>query len=297
MTLTNKILVTGAGGLIGNAVCNCLRDQQKSFLGLYKNKPPKQKLWNTSIADLEKNDLEKILGSENISTIIHCAAVIPNEHHSTSDCYKINTAIDKKIAEYADQQNIQNFIFISTTNMYGLSTEIIDESSKLNIDNLYSLAKFNSEELFLKLKKANAIVLRVNAPYHYSQKANTVLKIFINKIIKREDVSYHGTGNRQQDFIHVKDVSHAIICALKANSTGVYNIASGHPISMKDLAKLILYKVPGSKSKIFPSGMPDAQENHKALFDISKAKEELGWQPKVSLSQGIDEWIKYLEQC
>ena len=86
------------------------------------------------------------------------------------------------------------------------------------------------------------------------------------------------------------------MCSLKTNTTGIYNIASGNPVSMKNLAELILSKVPGSDSKISSSGIPDPQENHKALFDTTKAKKELGWQPSISLSDGIDEWIKYLKQ-
>jgi len=43
--------------------------------------------------------------------------------------------------------------------------------------------------------------------------------------------------------------------------------------------------------------MPDAQENHKALFNISKAKKDLRWQPKIKLSEGIEEWVKFLNEC
>lgn len=295
MTLTSKILITGAGGLIGNAVCNSLQKEQQSFIGLYKSKPANNALCQTAFADIEKDDLQKILGSESISAIIHCAAAIPNEQYSISDCYNINTTIDKKIAEYATKNSIEKLIFISTTNMYGVSNEVIDENTKLNIDNLYSQAKLNSEQLFFKLINIKAVVsLRVNAPYYYSQKANTVLKIFINKIVKGKDVLYHGTGVRQQDFTHVKDIADAVMCSLKSDKTGIYNIASGNSISMKNLAELILSKVPGSKSRIFPSGMPDAQENHKALFNIRKAKKDLRWQPKIKLGEGIEEWVKYL---
>ena len=180
--------------------------------------------------------------------------------------------------------------------MYGISNEVINEDTELKIDNLYSRAKVNSEELFFNMKNTEVIALRINAPYHYSQKTNTVLKIFINKVVNGEDISYHGTGKRQQDFTHVKDIAASVMCSLKTNNTGIYNIASGNPVSMKDLAELILSKVPCSGSKLSSSGIPDPQESHMALFDITKAKKELGWQPSISLSDGIDEWIKYVKQ-
>jgi UDP-glucose 4-epimerase len=296
MNSANKILITGSGGLVGNAVCNSLYNQQKSFIGLCRSRSLKNESWQSVFTDLEKDDLQKKLASENISAIIHCAAVIPNEHHSFECCYKINTAIDKKISDYAITNKIEKIIFISTTNIYGISNEIINEDTRLKIDNLYSLAKVNSEELFFNMKNTEVVSLRINAPYHHTQKTNTVLKVFISKIVNGEDISYHGTGARQQDFTHVKDIADAVMCSLKTNKSGIYNIASGNPVSMKNLAELILSKVPDSKSRISSSGIADVQENHKALFDITKAKKELGWKPSISLSEGIDEWIKYLQQ-
>lgn len=291
-----RILITGAGGLIGNSICYFLHEHDFPIIALYKSKPKEKLLWDYACADIEKDDLRNIPGFQSVSAIIHCAAVIPNDRYSLECCYKINTAIDKKISAYTITNKVEKIVFISTTNMYGISNTVINEDTKLQIDNLYSRAKVNSEELFFNMKNTETISLRINAPYHYSQKSNTVLKIFINKIVNGEDISYYGTGARQQDFTHVKDIAAAAMCCLKTKKTGIYNIASGNPVSMKNLAELILSKVPDSTSKMFSSGIPDVQENHKALFDISKAKKELGWQPSISLSDGIDEWIKYLKQ-
>lgn len=292
-----RILITGAGGLLGNSVCHLLHKLNLPIIALYKNKPQEKILWTYNYGDIEKDNLQKNFEHQNISTIIHCAAIIPNEQNTFENCYRINTVIDKNISDYVVKNNVRKLIFTSTTNMYGISTMIINETSELKIDNLYSRAKLKSENLFFSLKNVEAISLRINAPYHYSQKSKTVLKIFIENIINDKDVSYHGSGARQQDFIHVKDVASAVLSSLRINKTGIYNIASGNAINMKDLAELILSKVPESKSKIKSCGFPDPQEEHKALFDITKAKAELSWQPKISLNEGINEWIKYIQQC
>ncbi|MEP6595168.1 MAG: NAD(P)-dependent oxidoreductase [Ginsengibacter sp.] len=289
-----RILITGAGGLIGNSICHLLYKHDFLIMALYKSKPHQKLLWDYTYADIEKDQLQDILSYQNISAIIHCAAVIPNEQYSYEDCYKINTLIDKNISGYALKNDIKKIIFISTTKVYGISNKVINEDTELRIENLYSRAKANSEELFFNMKNTEITCLRINAPYHYSQKSNTVLKIFINKIVSGEDIVYHGTGKRQQDFTHVMDIAVAAMCSLKRNKPGIYNIASGNPVSMKNLGELILSKMPDSASKILSSGMPDTQEDHKAIFDITKAKKELGWQPSISLSDGIDEWIKYL---
>ena len=123
MTLTNKILVTGAGGLIGNAICNSLHNQQQPLVGLYKSTPEKIVLWPTAIANIEKDDLQKILDEKNISVIIHCAAVIPGEQFSFSDCYRINTAIDKKIIDYTNKNNIEKTFLFQQQTCTGFQTK------------------------------------------------------------------------------------------------------------------------------------------------------------------------------
>lgn len=292
----SRILITGAGGLLGSSICQTLYKQHFPILPLYKSTPACKLLWDYACADIEKNGLEDALAAYNISAIIHCAALIPGNDHSFAVCGEVNAAIDKNISRYVIKNKIEKLVFISTTNMYGVSDKVIDENTELKIDNLYSRAKANSENLFIGIKNTETTALRINAPYHHSQKSNTVLKIFINKIMNGEDIFYHGTGARQQDFTHVTDIAAAVTCSLKTGTEGIYNIAAGKAISMKNLAGLILSKVPGSKSKIFPSGKPDEQENHKALFDITRAKLQLGWQPSIPLSDGIDEWIKYLKR-
>jgi UDP-glucose 4-epimerase len=264
----SKILVTGAAGLIGNAVCELLYKQKQSFVGLYRDKPNADQSWEYLYADIAKNNIQHILESHKISSVVHCAAAIPNKKNSFSECYQINSAIDKSIAEYIAAAAIPQLVYISTTNLYGISGEVITESSSINIENLYSQSKFESEQMFSGINTTSASLLRINAPYHFTQTANTVLKIFINNIVSGKDIAYHGTGQRRQDFTHVSDIAAAVLSAIKEKRTGIYNIASGNPISMKSLAALILLKVPASKSKILPSGLPDAQENHKALFNM-----------------------------
>ena len=296
MILINKILVTGAAGLVGHAVCKLLQTQKLPFVAFYKTEPAGNPGWDYVCGDIAKCDMQHILSVHNISSVVHCAAAIPNEKNSFSECYQVNSAIDKSVAEYVVAAAIPRLVYISTTNLYGISGAVITESSPVNIENGYSQAKFESEQMFSNIKTTSVASLRINAPYHYTQLSNTVLKIFINNIISGKDISYHGTGNRQQDFTHVDDIAAAVLCALKEKKTDIFNIAAGNPVSMKDLAALILSKVPHSKSKIIPSGLPDAQEDHKAIFNITKAKNYLGWKPVVQLDAGVEEWIKYLKQ-
>ena len=136
------------------------------------------------------------------------------------------------------------------------------------------------------------VCLRVNAPYDCNQKNNTVLKIFIENALVNENIFYHGSGKREQDFTNVSDIATAIELILNTGKiSGVYNISGGSPITMNELATLIVKSVPGCTSQIKSSGNIDPQEGCKARISIKKALTELGWHPQITLEKGIVNWI------
>ena len=187
-------------------------------------------------------------------------------------------------------------VYISGTSLYGQnSSRLMYETDHLSLSgNAYLTQKSLSEKLFLSEHK-DVIILRVSAPYHYSMTANTVLKIFIEKALSNQDIFFHGSGNRMQDFTHTTDIAHAVLNSISnSGANGIYNISSGDPISMKELAILVVDTVPECTSNVLASGQPDLQENYKALFDITKAEKELHWKPNISIKEGVEEWI---EKC
>jgi nucleoside-diphosphate-sugar epimerase len=294
---SEKIMITGAGGLIGSSVIKDLADNGFDVLGIYKQNKAAYE-WEHLVHDFISGQLSSDRFKK-IGCIIHCASSVPRDSSRAESELAAagNKIIDDKIIQLANDLQCK-LIYTSGTSVYGFDGDICFKESDKAADKLapYIRQKYLSECNILK-KVEDSIILRISAPYAYYQKANTVLKTFINKAIHHENIVYYGTGERCQDFIHAKDVAYAIRCCLsKENIDGIYNISSGKSISMKSLAKLIISFVPDCRSEILPSDVEDAQENYKALFDISKAKAKLGWQPTISLSEGINEWIKYLTQ-
>lgn len=293
---TNKVLITGSNGLVGSAIRDLFYDSKIPFTAISRKNQAEKKLRKTIAADIENDNLEEIIKDKNIETIVHCAAAIPGKDHSFEDCFKINTRIDERIAEFAVGRKIREIIFISTTNLYGAVNETVTEETKPNIDNLYAQGKINSENLFLSSSDFQTSCLRINAPYSPSQKNVTVLSLFIGQALRNEDIKYHGSGARRQDFTHTFDIARAVLKCFQKKRFGIYNIAGGQPIAMKDLAEMIVSLVPDSKSRIFPSGIDDPQENYRADFDLKKAETDLDWRAEISLKQGISDWIDHLRK-
>jgi len=295
--VNNQILITGAEGHIGGAVCKCLIQNQVPFITLDQYGCGKKDI-NEKI-DLTKNGSFKRFYSFSFSNIIHCAAETPKS--TEPDEYirvaAINKSIDANVFSFAKATQAR-VIYTSGTSVFGFNIqEKVNEDGPIPNDlSPYIKQKYLSEVSALSLLE-KVVVLRISAPYSHSQKTNTVLKIFIEKAIKGEDIYFHGTGNRQQDFTHVSDIANAVLkCIQNNHNKGTYNIASGRPIGMKELAELIVSNISNYKGKILPSGILDQQEDFKALFSIEKAKQELDWYPLINIEQGVRDWINHLQR-
>ena len=150
-------------------------------------------------------------------------------------------------------------------------------------------------ENLIREKLASHAVMRICAPYGPRQKTRTVLRIFIECAQNGSPLMYHGSGLREQDFVQVEDVAAAILSAIRhPAANGIFNIAGGSPISMKDLAHLVARTVGNPLAKVCASGCPDHQENYRARFSLKRAEELLGWKPTIKLEQGIREWATQL---
>ncbi|RLC14552.1 MAG: hypothetical protein DRI57_14275 [Deltaproteobacteria bacterium] len=294
-----KILVTGAGGLIGSYVVQALHHANHEVTGLYRKAPDHKKNypWTFTEADLTEDKSRSILEKVAPNAIVHCAAVLPKQFggEEAEQVAEINQRIDEQIIRFCTDIGC-DLIYTSSTSIYGLTGFPWNEMSEVSPIGPYAVAKFKTEQRILTLKN-RSVILRISSPYAPEQRSGTVLRIFIERAIANRDLYYYGTGERQQDFTAAEDVAQAILCSIfHSDINGVFNISSGNPISMRDLAELILQCVMGTKSRILPSGQPDPQESYRALFDISKAKNILKWQPSVSLEDGIKRWIRYLEK-
>jgi len=280
-----NIFITGSSGLIGGYI---YRELQK--IDLYNVVVINREL----IPDLaDSNTVHKLEKLGHADFLIHCAAKIPSPQINMDDVADINRKIDRQLFEYCKNTGTK-IIFCSSMSVYERYGEdiVIDETMPIltnsDKDN-YFQEKANSEKLFMGLD--GTVIFRISSPYGINQKNKNVLKIFIENVKKNKDICYYGSGQRTQDFIHGRDIAVAVLCALKQNANGIFNIVSGESISMKQLAFAIVKLAQDYTGKICSNNMDDPQENFRANFSNKKADKLLGWKPSISLSAGITELL------
>ncbi len=106
---------------------------------------------------------------------------------------------------------------------------------------------------------------------------------FIHALLSGEAPVIYGYGLQTRDFVYVEDVAEAHVRALLTRASGVYNVGSGVETSILDLYKLVCTLV------------GRCPEPRRSVADISRAREVLGWAPRISLDEGLKATIGYFK--
>jgi len=310
--LKNKcIVVTGGAGFIGSNLVNALEKYNTVKVidnlstGYLKN--IKDSINNTQVEFIKGtitnlNFLQKTF--KDIDCVFHLAA-IPSVPKSVinpirSNYTNINGTLNVLIA--ARDNNVKKVIYSSSSSVYG-DTPTLPKKEDMNPCPLspYAVGKLTGEyycQVFTEVYNLSTICLRYFNVYGPKQDKQSeyaaVIPKFITLVSKNNSPVIFGDGKQTRDFTFVKDAVNANILAAESKETGVFNIAYGKRISINDLAKLIMNLI---GKKIKPKyKAPRSGDIRHSLADISKAKQKLGYVPKIEIQEGLEETIAWFQK-
>jgi len=293
-----KYLVTGGEGFIGSKLVQKTSGLSFDIKSGY------------DILDTKKlqKEIASIASTGDAGGIFHCAAKIsvPESIQFPEEYYRTNVEGTRSVIKAAEaakavgeikaiQRVNQKIIFSSSAAVYGEVSLPVNESFTLNPKSPYGENKTEGEELLRKVLAPPSIVLRYQNVYGPGQSSEYagVITIFILSALKGLDIVIFGDGGQVRDFVFVDDVVDANIAAMnyRNKSFEIFNIGSGVGVSINKLAKTII-KLTNSSSRIVykPARLGDIVFSQ---ADISKAKNILGWAPKVSFEDGLRQTISY----
>jgi UDP-glucose 4-epimerase len=276
---TQTILVTGASGLLGSRV-----------VPLLSRSLPEARIIaaNRNTGDLKHKDFWSKLPA-NVTTVIHLAAFIPwkPEQRNDEGVLRENVIPIEMLVEHSHSwPQLQQVIYSSSVSVYEPTGEWLDETSTTRPASLYGAAKQQGEELLTGMKGIRVATLRFTSLYAHGQYEGTVLPIMVKRAQQRQDLLIFGDGTRTQDFLHCEDAAHAVLLALQQNADGVYNIGTGTPVTMTELAETVSRVFSDGESKIVYQ--PERADGDPGIkLDISKARRELNYEPRISLDCGL----------
>lgn len=287
-----NILITGVNGFLGREISKYLFDKKYNIIGisLENNYLGDEKIRYIK-ADISKNNFLEILEENllnNIDVIVHCAALINYEEHNL-DLIKVNCEGFFNIVELAKKYHCKKIIYISSIQVIGKIKDIpIKETHEKEPLTLYHSTKLFGENYLNNISSIQKVIFRITSPIGKNMPKNKIMRVFVEKSLRNEDIVLLGKGKRVQNYIDVFDIARAIECTIEAdNPNGVYNIASPKSISNIELAELCKFLLK-SDSKILFNGV-DKEEDNKWIVDTSKAEKELGFIAKKSIEESIFE--------
>lgn len=292
-----KILVTGAAGLIGKETLKALLEQETNIFCLDRIKPPyKNENLKFIKADFSTSPKEIIKKLPAVDAVVHIAAHIGGDDPNNDFLLhqNVNMVFTEELFRYCREKNISKVIYISSLSFLQKPLlPIIDENHPLAPLGSYAVSKYWGEMALFRYaeKHFTALSLRLSSPlaHQYHDLQNTVVKQWIQKALAKNRIDVFGTGSRSQDFVSTKDVASGIIKALNAkNACGIYNIASGRMISMKDLAEIIATRFKQVRVEFLGN---DSNENDRWNISINKARQELDYAPQFTVQKILSELL------
>ena len=169
----------------------------------------------------------------------------------------------------------------------------------IGIRSCYDEGKRVAETLFFDYHRMNGVdirIVRIFNTYGPRMLANDgrVVSNFIVQALKGEPITIYGDGSQTRSFCYVSDLISAMTAMMEQTETvGPVNIGNPSEFTMLELAEKVV-AITGSKSKIVHKPLPSDDPKQRRP-DISLAKKVLGWEPKVSLDEGLRETIAYFK--
>lgn len=195
-------------------------------------------------------------------------------------------------------------IFAGTRGEYGASVKLpVDEDHPTNPKGIYAVTNLTAEKMVLVYDDVYGIkgaCLRITNTYgprhHMAHDEYGVFNWFIRMAIDDEEIPVFGDGRILRDFLYVEDLVECMLMmtTIDAAYGKVFNVGTGVPVSFIELAKKIVEIAGAGKAK-FTEFTQERQEVEPGDYyaDISRIRQTVGWEPRISLEEGIGKTIEY----
>ncbi len=303
-----NVLVTGGAGFIGSHVVDRFIQEghQVSILdnlstGKRKNVNREAVLYK---ADICGTRLERIFKRERPAVIVHLAAQI-NVRKSTEDPMfdtNVNVVGTINLLQLAVKYGVRKIVFASSGGaVYGEQYQFpVPESHPTCPLSPYGINKLSCEhylEYFRHEAGIGYAALRfgnVYGPRQNPEGEAGVIAIFSQQLLNGQQPLINGNGLQTRDYVYVRDVVESVMIASDEQVNGIYNVGTGEETTVNDIFHR-LKALTGVESKEL-HGPGKKGEQLRSVLDCSKLTAETGWEPTISLAQGLAETVEFFQR-
>ncbi len=305
-----KILITGAAGFIGSALL------KKIYPEVFENIMAIDNFSVGKISDVnglkvqkmdicDKEDVKKML--EGVDTIVHLAAIsgVPVCDEKPIDANMANLTGVKYVLDEAVKQGIKKVIFPSSAAVYGQPEKFpIEEEDKIESLNYYAVLKIATEHLVRSYQRnygLKTVIIRKSNIYGKGVFAkNTVINIFVKKVLAKEPIEILGTGEQSRNFLHINDAIQAYTLLIRdPNVQGTFNVGGHETKSIKQIAEMVNKIAKKELGYEVPIEFKETDRKEASVSDFTysseRIKKAVGYRPIFTIEDEIRRLIKELK--
>jgi len=307
-----KVLVTGGEGFIGSTLVDHLLALGAGVRAYVHYKP----YGSAGYLAGREDDVEIVAGdvrdgerlSESIrgcDTVFHLAALIgiPYSYVAPESYIQTNVIGTYNVVNACRHHDVRRMVHTSTSETYGTALTVpISEDHPMQPQSPYSASKIGADMMALSFKHSfdtPVAVIRPFNTYGPRQSARAVIPTILSQLHAGSTEIKLGSTTPTRDFNYVDDTARGFLAVADSDRAlgNVVNVGSGREISIGDLAELLV-KVSGREAKVVADDSrvrPGGSEVERLLCDNTRAREWCGWEPQVSLEEGLrrtSDWVR-----
>jgi len=310
----NPVLVTGAGGFIGSHLVEALVKYGARVCAFVhynsRNDPGLLSLLSKEIleeVEVVFGDLRDPLAvrqaAKGALVVFHLGALIsiPYSYRHPYEVAETNLMGTLNVLQACREQIVERLVHTSSSEVYGTALRVpIDERHSLQGQSPYSASKIGADKLaesYYCSYGLPVVTLRPFNTYGPRQSARAVIPTIITQALKKDTVHLGNLAPRR-DFTYISDAVEGFLKVAQIPDVegDTFNLGTGTEISIGDLAQLIIGII-GRQVEIIEDAeriRPSKSEVQRLLSDSTLARERLGWEPMVSLEDGLRRTIAWV---
>lgn len=297
---TSSVLVTGANGFLGKFTVNKLL--QNGFIVYACGQENKLTYKHPNLhflhLNLRVNEIEDILGSLHFNSVVHLASSVPSfssdQSFASQNQYLEGVYLPTLRLLKILKNKTNHLVLASTVCVYGAVSGDVSETQGCRPTDYYGMYKWFAEELCQQYSNGFGVklsILRFTQLYGPGEPHGIFLqRVFLQHAREGKPVNLVRGGKDKKDLLWVEDAADAIVSSVINSSEGIFNIANGCAVSIKQIAEM-LRSLSGDTLAV-NIGEDDYSNAVSFSFSIEKAKNIIGFNPVVSIHQGLEKLYK-----
>ena len=303
-----KVLVTGGAGFIGSHLVDRLVQEGHEVVVVDNLSTGKRRNLNRAARlvklDIQSWRLERVFRNERPNMVMHLAAQMDVRKSVEDPMFDahVNVLGTLNVLQQSIKHGVRKVVFSSSGGAIYGEQEIYPapESHVTRPLSPYGISKLCGEQYLSYYQRVNGLQIvslryaNVYGPRQDPEGEAGVVAIFIQKLLNNEQAIVNGNGRQTRDFVYVEDVVEANLAAMGQDIQGTYNVGTGEETSVNDLLRILVRHTNSTCKEVH--GPAKGGEQARSVIDSGKLRQELSWESRTELSEGLKHTVDYFRE-